>query len=99
MDYLGAVPPAVPPAGGRTLSDNDVPSYQVFSLSGSYMFSDMGPLKSLQIFGVVDNVFDKVPPTAVGGGAFGPSNTNGGTNAVFFDTQGRTYRLGLRTTF
>jgi iron complex outermembrane receptor protein len=99
MDYLGAVPPATAPAGGRTVSANDVPSYQVFSLSGSYMFSDMGPLKSLQIFAVVDNLFDKTPPTAAGGGPFGPSNVNGGTNAVFFDTQGRTYRLGLRTTF
>ncbi len=99
MDYLGAVPPATPPAGGRTLSTNDVPSYQVFSLSGSYMFSDWGPLKSFQVFGVVDNVLDKTPPTATGGGAFGPSNGNGGTNPVFFDTQGRTFRLGVRTTF
>jgi outer membrane receptor protein involved in Fe transport len=99
MDYLGAVPPATPPPGGRTLSDNHVPSYQVFSLSGSYMFSNLGPLNSFQVFGVVDNVLDKTPPTAVGGGPFGPSNTNGGTNAVFFDTQGRTYRLGVRTTF
>jgi len=76
-----------------------VPSYAVFSLSGSYMFSDMGPLKSLQIFGVINNLFDKTPPIAVGGGAFGPGNTNGGTNAVFFDTLCRSYRLGLRTTF
>jgi iron complex outermembrane receptor protein len=99
MDYLGAVPPDVPPAGGRTVSANSVPSYAMFSLSGSYMFSDWGPLKSFQVFGVVNNLFDKTPPTASGGGAFGPSNGNGGTNPVFFDTQGRTYRLGIRTTF
>jgi hypothetical protein len=99
MDYLAAVPPATAPAGGRTVSTNEVPSYVMFSLSSSYSFEDLGFLKSLQIFGVVDNVLDKTPPTAVGGGAFGPSNANGGTNAIFFDTQGRTFRLGVRTTF
>ena len=99
MDYLGAVPPDVPPAGGRTVSANSVASFAMFSLSGSYMFSDWGPLKSFQVFGVVNNLLDKSPPTASGGGAFGPSNGNGGTNPVFFDTQGRTYRLGIRTTF
>ena len=86
------------PAAAR-VSDNRVPSYTVFGLSGSYRFENLGPLSSLQMFAAVDNVFDKDPPVAVGGGAFGPSNTNGGTNAVFFDTLGRAFRLGVRSTF
>jgi hypothetical protein len=101
MDYNG-LPPGVTPvpnSGQRNLSVNRVPSYAVFALSGSYMFEDVGALKSLQVFALVDNLFDKEPPVAVGGGAFGPSNGFGGTNPVFFDTQGRTYRLGIRTTF
>jgi outer membrane receptor protein involved in Fe transport len=56
-------------------------------------------LKVLQVFAAVDNVFDKSPPIAVGGGPFGPSNGFGGSNPVFFDTLGRTYRVGVRTTF
>jgi iron complex outermembrane recepter protein len=83
----------------RTVSTNRVPSYQVFSLNGSYSFEDVGPLSGLQVFAAVDNLFDKEPPVAPGGGPFGPSNANGGTNAVFFDTLGRAFRLGVRTTF
>jgi iron complex outermembrane recepter protein len=103
MDYLGIEPGdprfSAPPVGFRTVSENRVPSYTVFGLSGSYSFENLGPVSSLQVFAALDNVFDKDPPTAVGGGAFGPSNTNGGTNAVFFDTLGRAVRVGVRTTF
>jgi iron complex outermembrane recepter protein len=109
MDYNGITPDdprfaaiiagGAIPIGMRTISTNKVPSYEVFALSGSYKFEGIGPLESLQIFGVVDNLFDKEPPIAPGGGAFGPANANGGTNAIFFDTQGRTFRLGVRTTF
>jgi iron complex outermembrane recepter protein len=101
MDYLGVVPPDVPAPGSnqRTLSTNSVPSYQVFGLTSSYMFENVGPMKSLQVWAAVDNLFDKEPPTAVGGGAFGASNANGGTNAIFFDTLGRSFKLGLRTSF
>jgi iron complex outermembrane recepter protein len=90
---------AAVPVGMRTISDNRVESYEVFALSGSYRFEGIGPLESLQLFAVVDNLFDKEPPIAPGGGAFGPANANGGTNAIFFDTQGRSFRLGVRTTF
>jgi outer membrane receptor protein involved in Fe transport len=99
MDYNGVVPPAVPGPGQRGISVNHVPSYQVFGLTSSYTFENVGPLKTFQVWGAVDNVFDKEPPIAVGGGAFGASNANGGTNAIFFDTLGRTFKLGLRTSF
>jgi len=103
MDYNGITPGdprfSSPPPGTRTVNTNRVPSYQVFTLSGSYRFDGVGPLSSLQLFATVDNLFDKEPPVAPGGGAFGPSNDNGGTNAVFFDTLGRSYRVGLRTRF
>jgi outer membrane receptor protein involved in Fe transport len=99
MDYLGVEPGNPVPVGFRTVSDNRVPSYLVFGLNGSYRFEDVGPLKSLQVFASVDNLFDKDPPLAVGGGFFGASNNNGGTNPVFFDTLGRAFRIGVRTTF
>ncbi len=60
------------PGGGVNASGNpvsprtEVPSYQVFTLSGMYTFNELGPLGSLQVFGVVDNLFDKEPPFASG---------------------------------
>jgi len=98
MDYLGTTSATTDPTL-HTLSDNHVPSYAVFGLTSSYTFENVGPLKTMQVWAAVDNVFDKEPPVAVGGGAFGASNANGGTNAIFFDTLGRTFKLGLRTSF
>ena len=81
------------PAGGSTYIQNHVPSYSVTNLSGSYAFENLFGTKSFQVFGAIANVFDKDPPLALG------ANSNGGTNAVFFDTAGRSYRLGLRVAF
>jgi outer membrane receptor protein involved in Fe transport len=90
--------------GVLTLPRTEVPSYQVFTLSGMYEFQNLGPLGQLQVYGVIDNVFDKQPPFASGITAFGlVANGNGGgfggTNATFFDTLGRMYRLGVRMNF
>ncbi len=82
--YASAAPPLV------TMSVNHVPSYQVYTLAGSYTF-DLGDKTSMQLFGTIFNVFDKNPPFADG--------STGGTNPVFFDTLGRAYRVGLRLTF
>ncbi|MDB6043446.1 MAG: hypothetical protein JWM63_1997 [Gammaproteobacteria bacterium] len=101
MNYNGYPPGATlptPPATGYTLATNSVPSYEVFNLAGSYRFSNMGS-GSLQLFGAVNNLFDKAPPVAAGVGGFGASNNFGGTNATFFDTLGRTFKLGVRMTF
>jgi iron complex outermembrane receptor protein len=100
MDYNG-ITSGTPAAGTqqRLLSDNHVPSYQVFALAGNYTFDNVGPLRTLQVWALIDNLFDRDPPVAVGGGAFGPSNNYGGTNPVFFDTLGRTFKLGIRTQF
>jgi len=84
---------------GLNYSDSRVPSYQVFTLSGTYNLKNIAAVDTLQLFAVVDNVFNKQPPFASGAGAFGLNNGNGGTNPVFFDTLGRMYRVGLRMTF
>jgi outer membrane receptor protein involved in Fe transport len=47
----------------------------------------------------VNNIFNKQPPFTVGGGDFGPSNSYGGTNPIFFDTMGLAYRVGFRLSF
>jgi outer membrane receptor protein involved in Fe transport len=99
MDYLGATPGEPVPVGGRTLDVNKVPGYEVFTLSSGYRFEHVGPMDALQVYGVVNNLFDKDPPIAPGGSAFGASNAYGGTNATFFDTLGRTFKIELRAWF
>jgi iron complex outermembrane receptor protein len=99
MNYYGITPEdpgyetAAPPL--VTMSTNSVPSYTLFTLSGSYTFETRGP--DLQLYASIYNLFDKDPPVAAGSGFGG--NANGGTNAVFFDTLGRAYRVGLRLSF
>ena len=102
VNYLGITCPAgstsatcVAPAGGNTYDLNSVSSYTLANLSGSYSFDNMFGTKTLQIFGAISNLFDKDPPLAAGASP----NGNGGTNPVFFDTMGRSYRLGLRVAF
>jgi outer membrane receptor protein involved in Fe transport len=81
--------------GGTSLDQNRVPSYQLFTLSANYTFDNLFHTDTIQIFGVVANLFDKDPPIAVGNGA----NGSGGTNPIYFDTMGRAYRVGVRATF
>ncbi len=98
MDYNNPTG-GVNAVGNAVLPVTEVPSYQVFTLSGAYTFMDLGPVGGLQVYGVVDNLFDKQPPFASGITPFGLANTNGGTNATFFDTLGRMYRVGVRMNF
>ncbi len=103
MNYIGVTPsdPGYPatPFNGVTYDVNNVPSYRVYSLSGTYTFQRTGAARSVQVFGVVDNLFNKDPPIATGTGGFGPTGNDAGTNAVFFDTLGRSFRLGARVEF
>jgi outer membrane receptor protein involved in Fe transport len=99
MDYNGVGPDDPRFSVGNpdeSYSDNTVPSYQVFNGSAAYTFEDLMGARSVQLFGVVDNIFDKTPPIATGP-AFGAGN--GGTNPIFFDTLGRSFRLGVRAEF
>jgi outer membrane receptor protein involved in Fe transport len=81
------------------LANNYVPSYFLFGLNGTYAIESVPGVKDLQLFLQVNNLFDKQPPFAVGGGGFGPSNSYGGTNPIFFDTMGRAFRGGFRMSF
>jgi iron complex outermembrane recepter protein len=81
--------------GYHPMNDNHVPSYFLFNLNTTYTFKD-GPASGLQLYAQVNNVFNKKPPFADGGGNFGPTNLNGGTNPIFFDTIGLAWRGGFR---
>jgi outer membrane receptor protein involved in Fe transport len=75
----------------QTTTLNVIDSYEVYSLSGTYDFQLSGG-NNLQLWGSINNLFDEDPP--VYGSAF-----LGGANAIFYDTAGTQYRVGLRMTF
>jgi len=73
----------------NSISDNALPNYVVWTLSGSYDFTIANT--EMNVFGTVNNLFDKEPPLGAGG--------TGGTNPTFYDTIGRNFRVGLRANF
>jgi iron complex outermembrane recepter protein len=106
-DYLGVTPAqgtaytaALAGTNGlHPLPDNHMPSYFLFNLNGTYSFENLESVKGLQLYVQVNNVFNKTPPFGVGGGAFGASNSYGGTNPIFFDALGLAWRAGFRMSF
>lgn len=72
---------------GVDINDNTVGSVTYLNLSGSYNFGDQ-----LQLFAVVNNALDRDP-------AIVPNSFGLPTTAVYFDTVGRSYRLGFRYQF
>jgi iron complex outermembrane receptor protein len=112
MDYLGitpsdplyqqllngTAPQSAKVYGYHLMSRNYVPSYFLFNLNSTYSFRE-GAANGLQLFVQVNNIFNKQPPFTGGATAFGPSNANGGTNPIFFDTLGLAYRVGFRYNF
>jgi outer membrane receptor protein involved in Fe transport len=71
----------------NSISDNSVNDALYFNLAGSFDVTE-----EVQLFGALNNVFDKDPPIAPGGNGFP-------TNPVYFDTFGRTFRVGARVNF
>lgn len=79
--------------GPGDIDDNSTASRTYFDLSASYTFARTWGTE-MQIFGIVQNLFDKDPAVSVAtaGNAF----TSIGTNAAYFDTIGRQFRIGVR---
>jgi iron complex outermembrane receptor protein len=72
---------------GLDINDNTVGSVTYVNLSGSYQVNDQ-----LQLFGVINNALDRDP-------AITPNGFGLPTTAVYFDTVGRSYRVGARYRF
>jgi iron complex outermembrane receptor protein len=68
---------------GVQINNNHVDGRDYFNLSASYQIG------KVQIFGVVNNVFDRAPPIA-------PQNFGYPTINTWFDMVGRAYRVGVR---
>jgi outer membrane receptor protein involved in Fe transport len=73
-----------------SIDRNWVDPYFNFSLNGSYDLQ-IANMRQFQVFGSINNLFDKSPPVT-GGGLSGAS-------AGYHDTYGRAYRMGVRMRF
>jgi len=78
----------------NSISTNRVEGATYVGLAMSYEIPLGSKDRNVEIFGTVDNLFDKKPPVAPGGGGLGGSNYP--TNPVYFDTFGSRYRMGVR---
>lgn len=82
------------PGARPDVADNTVPSVIYVNLSGSYSWDVVGG--SLELFGNVQNLFDKDPPIvpSVFDAALG--QTGNQVNAGLFDLLGRRFTVGVR---
>jgi iron complex outermembrane recepter protein len=82
--------PGYSPTLINSTNDNHVASAVYANLFGTLDVPMLGE-QTVQIFGVINNLFDKEPP-------FAPEGQYP-TNPTYFDQIGRTYRLGARISF
>ena len=87
---VGADEPGYNPAATNSVTFNTLGAYKVYSMNASYDFSGFGG-NDMQLWGSVNNITDEDPPL------FG--SATGGTNAIFYNTIGREYRVGIRMDF
>jgi len=82
----------------NSISANRVEGRTYFGLAMSYEIPLLGGGdRSLEVFGSVENLFNKDPAIAPGGGGGGGSNYP--TNPVYFDTFGSRFRAGIRFSY
>jgi iron complex outermembrane receptor protein len=78
-------------------TDNHVGSYWLFNIAMSYDF-DFKNGRKIQMFGVVDNMFDRTPRYAPAITGLGSVSGGGSSvsNPTFYDLVGRRFRIGVR---
>ena len=76
------------PLKPNSISDNSVGGVAYVNLNAQYTVWEDGD-RSVQMFGVINNLFDKDPPNNLPS-SYGP------TNNVLYDVLGRSYRVGVR---
>jgi iron complex outermembrane receptor protein len=98
VERIGPEDEGYSPGLQNSISTNRVDSVTYFGLAMTYRIP-LGQDKdrNFEIFGTMDNIFDKKPPVAPGGGGLGGSNYP--TNPVYFDTFGSRFRAGIRVRY
>ncbi|AJP70798.1 TonB-dependent receptor plug domain-containing protein [Sphingomonas hengshuiensis] len=76
----------------NTINDNHVPAYAYMTLTLSQAIR-LGN-RSVEFFGVINNLMDTDPPMLPSGTIGGANETS--TNPVYYDTIGRAFKVGFR---
>lgn len=97
VQYTGPEDPGYDPMMADSISTNRVDAATYVDLAVSYAFGVGSNEENFEVFAAVNNLFDKKPPVAPGGGGLGGSNYP--TNPVYFDTFGMRFRTGVRVRF
>jgi outer membrane receptor protein involved in Fe transport len=79
----------------NTVNDNHVPPFVYVTASAAYRIKSSGK-RSVELFAVVNNLFDTDPPMIPSGAAGGINESS--TNGQFYDVIGRFFRAGIRFT-
>ena len=86
------------PTMENSINTNRVDGASYFNIAMTYQIPiGSGDDQHVELFGAIDNVFNRKPPVAPGGGSGAGSNYP--TNPVFFDTFGSRFRAGLRVRY
>jgi outer membrane receptor protein involved in Fe transport len=85
----GGAPVTSPTTDKNSINTNDVASAVYVNLAASYRVLGGAEGRSMELFGTINNLFDKDPPIAPGGNGYP-------TNPVYFDTYGMTWKVGVR---
>jgi iron complex outermembrane receptor protein len=98
VQRTGPEDPGYDPTRQNSISTNRVKGASYFNLAMSYRIP-MGTAENryIELFGTIDNLFDRDPPVAPGGG--GGAGSNYPTNPVYFDTFGSRWRAGVRVRY
>ncbi|MCW2405187.1 outer membrane receptor protein involved in Fe transport [Sphingobium sp. B1D7B] len=97
VERVGPEDEGYDPTLRNSINTNRVKGASYFGLAMSYAIPVGNGGNSIEVFGAIDNIFDKKPPIAPGGGGLGGSNYP--TNPVYFDTFGARFRTGVRVKF
>jgi iron complex outermembrane recepter protein len=91
VTYIGPDEAGYDPLLPNSVSDNKVAAVTYVNLNAQYQLLDT-EAASVELFGVVNNLFDKDPPNDIPS-SFGP------TNNVLYDVVGRSFKVGVRVGF
>jgi outer membrane receptor protein involved in Fe transport len=94
---IGPEDPGYDPSLPRSISVNRFEGATYFDLAMAYEIPMAAGDRSVEIFGKIENLFDKDPPIAVAEG--GSGGTPYPTNPVFFDTLGARFQTGVRVKY
>jgi outer membrane receptor protein involved in Fe transport len=99
MDRIGPEDAGYAPTVRNSITTNRVKGATYFNVAMSYKipFGDNDD-QNVEVFGAVENLFDKDPAIAPGGGVAAGA-TAYPTNPVFFDTFGMRWKAGMRLKF